>query len=158
MADQHEGIPAELVGDYLLWLRRDVDTTPMHIIKLAYLSHGWMLGLKGHLLIDEPIEAWTYGPVVPSLYHQYKMFGGRPISIYPYDCAEYLEAEQAEIIRTVNNAYSDYTALQLSTVTHLTGSPWETTVRKKGPGTVIPNKVIQEYYGKKAKARMKTYE
>jgi uncharacterized phage-associated protein len=42
--------------------------TPLQLIKLVYIAHGWYLGLTGEPLINEPPEAWQYGPVIPSLY------------------------------------------------------------------------------------------
>ena len=59
-----------LVAEQILWLRREIDTTPMHVIKLVYLAHGWMLGFTSRALINEAVEAWTYGPVVPSTYYR----------------------------------------------------------------------------------------
>ena len=44
----------------------------MHVLKLVYVCHGWMLGIHGAPLITEPVEAWTYSPVVPTVYHRYK--------------------------------------------------------------------------------------
>ena len=58
------------VAEQILWLRgREIETTPMHVLKLVYLCHGWCLGFTGEALINEPVEAWTYGPVVPTVYH-----------------------------------------------------------------------------------------
>lgn len=31
------------------------------------------------MLIDEQIEAWKYGPVVPSLFHDLKKYGNQPV-------------------------------------------------------------------------------
>ncbi len=33
------------VAAHLLWILRDILSTPMHLLKLTYISHGWMLGL-----------------------------------------------------------------------------------------------------------------
>ena len=58
--------PPRVVAEQILWLRRDVETTPMHVLKLVYLCHGWVLGLTDQALIDEPVEAWQYVPPVLS--------------------------------------------------------------------------------------------
>jgi len=42
--------------------------SPMKIIKLVYIAHGWMLGINGLPLMKDPIEAWRYGPVIRELY------------------------------------------------------------------------------------------
>src|SRR5438552_18215648 len=54
--------------------------TPLQLIKLVYFAHGWYLGLTGEPLIDEPPEAWRYGPVIPSLYHALKDYGNGAIT------------------------------------------------------------------------------
>ena len=69
---------AELVADFLL-ANSDRKLTPMEVNKLVYISHGWMLALHDESLISEKIEAWKHGPVIPSLYHKFKMYGAEPI-------------------------------------------------------------------------------
>jgi uncharacterized phage-associated protein len=56
-----------------------VELTPMKLIKLVYLAHGWYLGIKGEALINEEIQAWKYGPVIESLYHAFKRYGNKQI-------------------------------------------------------------------------------
>ena len=53
--------------------------SPMKIQKLVYYAHGWHLGVTDEPLIDEQIECWPYGPVVDSLFHQFKHYGSGPI-------------------------------------------------------------------------------
>ena len=33
-------------AEHILWLRRqaNADTTPMHVLKIVYMCHGWILG------------------------------------------------------------------------------------------------------------------
>src|SRR5204863_6873805 len=54
--------------------------TPLQLIKLVYIAHGWHLGLTGQPLINEPPEAWQYGPVIPSLYHALKIHGNDAVT------------------------------------------------------------------------------
>ena len=49
--------------------------TPLQLLKLVYIAHGWMLGLRQKPLIRDRIEAWKYGPVIPALYHDLKRYG-----------------------------------------------------------------------------------
>ena len=65
--NNENSVSATIVADHLLWLRKDIETTVMHILKLTYLAHGWMLGFHKRPLIKEPIEALIYGPVIPIL-------------------------------------------------------------------------------------------
>ena len=135
-----------LVTEQLLWLRRGVVTTPMHVLKLAYISHGWMLGLMDDVLLYEPIEAWRYGPVVPSIYHRYKSFGGQAIDLTPVDRSGDLDPMQCSVIEAVDDVYRDFSAIVLSGLTHKKNTPWHKTVRLYGVGAIIPNNVIAEYY------------
>nr|WP_256351506.1 type II toxin-antitoxin system antitoxin SocA domain-containing protein [Pseudomonas gingeri] len=47
--------------------------------KLVYYSHGWHAGYTDQPLINEAVETWQYGPVIPSLYHEFKRFGSGEI-------------------------------------------------------------------------------
>jgi uncharacterized phage-associated protein len=47
--------------------------------KLVYYAQGLHLALYGKPLFNEEIEAWTYGPVIPELYHEYKINGANGI-------------------------------------------------------------------------------
>ena len=135
-----------VITEQILWLRRDIDTTPMHILKLAYFSHGWMLGLHDQTLIYEPVEAWQYGPVIPSIYHRYKAFRGDPIDLVPIDHSTRLSDDQRDLVREVVEVYWEASAIKLSNVSHNPGSPWDLVMHSHGPGTIIPNRLIQEHY------------
>ena len=45
----------------------------MQLLKLSYLAHGFKLGITGHPLSNENLEAWRYGPVFPSIYQAFKL-------------------------------------------------------------------------------------
>ena len=139
-----------VVAEQILWLRRDTETTLMHVLKLVYVSHGWMLGLYGRSLINEPAEAWRYGPVVPSIYYRYKSFRGDPITTEPVDRSDAFDDEQRDVIEQVHDVYGDFTALQLSALTHKPGTPWDVTYREFGGGVIIRNELIRDYYDRLA--------
>ena len=136
----------QVVAEQILWLRRETATTPMHVLKLAYISHGFMLGLSDTPLLYEPVEAWRYGPVVPSVYHRYKAFGGQTINLTPVDRSVSLSEEEISAIGSVDEIYRDVSAIRLSGLTHQVGTPWDETVRKYGVGAIIPNGIISSYY------------
>ena len=135
-----------VVAEQIIWLRRDTETTPMHVLKLVYISHGWMLGLYGRALINEPAEAWRYGPMVPSIYHLYKSFRGDPITTEPVDRSDAFDDEQRDVIEQVRDVYGDFTPAQLSALTHKPDTPWDVTYREFGVGAIIPNELLRDYY------------
>jgi len=144
---------SESLAQYILWLARNSSITPMQLLKLAYISHGWMLGLHGKPLINESAEAWQYGPVIPSIYHKYKKFGGRAITEVPNKEPNNLTDEEKDLIGQVWNIYGKYTGLQLSALTHKADTPWGTTRRLVGPGAAISNDLIEDHYRTLAASR-----
>src|SRR5689334_3355834 len=63
-----------------LGFREKRGISPMKLQKLVYFAHGYYPGAYKNPLIDECFEAWPYGPVVPSLYHEFKEFGNSRIT------------------------------------------------------------------------------
>ena len=123
----------------------------MQLLKLVYLAHGWMLGFNNRVLISELVEAWRYGPVVPSVYHLYKHFGRDPIisrKLIDQECK--MDEDQIEIIDLTCEWYEEETGEALSLITHETGSPWDRAIKILGPGSKIPNQFIRDYYYERA--------
>jgi uncharacterized phage-associated protein len=58
------------VADEILKIakRKGLHITPMQLLKLVYIAHGWSLAILGRDLFPDRIEAWKYGPVIPDLY------------------------------------------------------------------------------------------
>jgi uncharacterized phage-associated protein len=124
--------------------------TPMQLLKLAFLCHGWMLGLYGRPLISDRIEAWKYGPVIPKLYHAVKQFRGSPITVTLSAPQQELSAEADNIVEQVFDIYGSWTGPQLSHLTHEDGSPWAQTYDEDRLGVVIPDRVIRRFYEQQA--------
>ena len=136
------------IAQQVLWLRRDIDTTPMDVLKLVYLCHGWMLGYHGVELIDEPVEAWTYGPVVPSLYHRYKVYGSGIIVEETAVQSGLLSSDMSGLVNHFVHLYRPFSPFQLSALTHQPDTPWDITRRRNGIGSVIPTYLIRDHYRK----------
>ena len=164
---------AKAIANYFLeyaW-ERNKDLNPMKIQKLTYFSHGWYLAIEDEPLISQAIEAWDYGPVIPTLYHEFKEYGSGPIrdlatSIaitsrkplkFHYDAPQIEDspsslADTKELLDRIWEVYGDFTAIQLSSLTHREGTPWDKT-RKRFPnkrGVDIPDKWIKSYFLKLA--------
>ena len=141
--------------------------TPLKLQKLIYFAHGWHLALRDKPLIDELVQAWDYGPVIPNVYHEFKACGNQPI----IELGTHLEMGDDKKIRTVRpripdsaidakkllarigEVYGKYTGAQLSTMTHAPGSPWDQ-VRREFPnrkGAEIPDVQIKEHFKQLAK-------
>lgn len=123
------------------------ELTPMQLIKLVYIAHGWMLGLYENQLIRDDIEAWQYGPVIRKLYNSIRKYGARPVSELNYDGdSADLNKFEADVVRQVFEHYADYTGVQLSKMTHQAGTPWAKTWDSYGKNVVIPQDNIEEHF------------
>lgn len=117
------------VAEYFLWLSAnecpdDPDyLTPMKLQKLLYYAQGWSLAETGRPLFGEEIEAWRDGPVVESVYQQFKRWEKRPIVEYP-SRAPALTPEAEALVRSVWDRYKAYSAYRLSDMTH-EEMPWK---------------------------------
>lgn len=98
--------------------------TPMKLLKLVYLANGWHLGIFGNPLFTEPIQAWQYGPVIPSVYHAFKIYGGNDISQTSPNKDESITDEDKKLLLAVWDKYKHLTAWQLSELTHQDNTPW----------------------------------
>ena len=137
--------------------------TQLKLHKLIYYGHGWHLALRGEPLMDELVEAWRYGPVVPSIYHEFKDFGAAPISRLAtdfnpltgrWDRIPTIDADDQateSLLDRVWTVYKGYSPGQLYRMTHAPGAPWSET-RSKNPGIKnanIPNELIRHYFVEK---------
>ena len=60
----------------------NIDISPMKLQKLVYLVYKKYYHDTGMLLFGDAFEVWKYGPVVRSIYDEFKDFGGNAIRRY----------------------------------------------------------------------------
>jgi len=148
--------PPEAVANYFLqraW-SENKGLTPIKVIKLTYIAHGWFLGFTKERLVDDDIQAWKYGPVLPRLYNAFKYAGNQPIDCLAEMLDKPYEAEFSSLGNTVVDAvwekYKDMTGLQLSALTHDEGTPWYQVWHEEGGSkngnSMIPSETIKKYY------------
>lgn len=124
----------------------DQAVTPMQLIKLVYIAHGYMLGRHGKPLLDEPVEAWQYGPVVPSVYRAVKSYRSAPVVKVPGASAHDFSESERDIMNAVASGYGKVNALLLSSATHQPGTPWRQTWDTFGRNAPISNDLIEAFY------------
>lgn len=129
--------------------------TPMQLLKLVYISHGWMLGLYGVPLITDRIEAWKYGPVIPRVYHEVKGYRDQPVTgrLSVRVGQDDLLPIEEQVLRQTYDHYGSMSGIKLSSLTHKPGTPWAETWTEGCMGTVISNDLIEEYYTRLAVER-----
>lgn len=155
------------VANYFLkkaW-ENDFSLTPIQVIKLVYIAHGWTLAVLGDSLIHDEVEAWQYGPVIPALYDEFKIFGNQPIdklarskvckSWASMEATADFSALEKELMDAVWDEYGDWEGFQLSDLTHKKGTPWDIAYKSKSSGRpriVISKDLIKKHYSKLAEA------
>lgn len=125
--------------------------TPLQLIKLTYIAHGWSFVNLTTPLVSEDVHAWKYGPVFPDLYHEIKSFGSQPVDNVPQSDREKasgaeLVSEEAALVRAVYDSYSNFSGIDLTRMTHMHGTPWHQTWQISQNGVVIGNDLIRDYY------------
>lgn len=160
--------PTRAIANYFIEKSFDtgVELTPMKLLKLVYIAHGWHLGLTGEPLIREAIQAWQYGPVISSLYQDVKHFGRAEITelIEQYapdgqGGSDWVVPEiprddpVVPLLERIWQVYSKFSGGQLSTMTHQPGTPWHQVWQDQSgslrSGAIIPNDLIRDHYRQK---------
>jgi len=142
-----------IVVSFLLTKAKEIGRwglTPLQVNKLAFILHGWTLGLLERPLFDNSpkrIQAWRYGPVVVGIYRTLKPFGNNLVTIdhiktrYQYgkddpskyedvisvDIEEFMQKDKDATghLDWVYDIYSDLDGGQLISYTHRRGGPWD---------------------------------
>lgn len=138
-------------------LATGLDLTPMKLVKLCYISHGWYCGFYSKPLLNEVICAWKYGPVIQSVYNLFRVYGNGQIDQIQqanfFDETGNFPMPGKEIepfLDAIWNSYGQFNGIKLSAITHQPGTPWYRVWNNEdGKGkheTVIPNDYIMEYY------------
>lgn len=125
---------------------KGLSLTPMQVLKLVYIAHGWMLGLCSRPLISDKVEAWRYGPVIPEVYHAIKEFRDNPVQEIPGVAPAQLDEDQQAIVDQVLDIYGSHTGIELSSITHQQGTPWDRTWNGYGKNAIISNDEIETHY------------
>ena len=120
--------------------------TPMQLLKLVYIAHGWMLGLHGRPLVRDEIQAWQYGPVIPRLYNAIRQYRSNPVEGPVAASREDLDADELSIIKQTFEGYGDMSGPALSRLTHAPNTPWHVSYIPGTFGCEMSNDIIENHY------------
>ncbi len=113
--------------------------------KLVYYAQGFHCAIFDAPLFDDTISAWTHGPVVANLYHQYKSFGSNRISLPDSFDKSVLSDDEFGLIEEVFEVFGQFSAWKLRDMTH-EETPWLNHEHDAGE---IPLSEIKEYFKKR---------
>lgn len=133
------------------------------LLKRVYIAHGFSLVINQQSLLDsrfDKVEAWKYGPVIPSVYHSFKQYRNNNIDretdimewnekdCVPIFTTPILSDEKArKIVEMVWKRYIGFSDSELVSLTHRKGTPWSVCYvpDKNKP---IPDEITAMYYQK----------
>lgn len=132
------------VAKYLLTLPGDEDgdlISNLKLQKLLYYCQGFALAILGRPLFNASIKAWIHGPVVPEVWHAYRMYGSDQIPLPADYVTDALTAEEKTLINDVYEVYGQFSGLKLRKMTHAE-PPWAETAKD----AVIAHGVMLDYF------------
>lgn len=113
--------------------------TTMKLQKLVYYSQAWSVTLNDEPIFDEPIRAWSDGPVVRELFLLHKGQWDIDFGSLSIGDPEVLTPQQKDIVDRVIEKYGDLDAEDLSLKTHQE-DPW------KHAADIISEYAMKNYY------------
>lgn len=152
------------LANYIVTLSKEAEKEirPLKLMKLVYITHGYILALTNRSALNpnyDKVEAWKYGPVIPSVYHSFKRYGTDPVQeetvifdhtdVYNFEVKKprLVDSDFMAIAKFVYNSYSNYSDNELVALLHEEGTPWQY-VYQEGKNKEIPDDVTRAYYAR----------
>ena len=126
-------IPAQAMANTVLKksFKEEIDVTPMKLQKLLYFIYRDYLKKTNVRLFAERFECWRYGPVLSSVYSEFRSFGSKPITKFARNAdggGDFVELKRVPklrvVVETVWDEYKYSSGIELSEITHQKGSAW----------------------------------
>lgn len=122
--------------------------TPMKLIKLIYISHGYMLGRHGYSLLDEHIKAYKTGVSIESVYNVVRDFRDYPVSniIGANKWKGQFNQQEKDTMNYVISTYNVYDVATIGLAIIANDTPWTITREITQDDANIPDGLIQLFY------------
>lgn len=134
------------VAKYIIYHcnRESLLISNLRLQKVLYFVQADYLVNTDNPCFPDEIEAWDFGPVVPIVYHTYKIFGGNSIVQIDKHIKEFILADDQIRINATVSACAKYTVSQLVFITHHQ-TPWLQAYSQNGEN-IITKKSIEEFF------------
>lgn len=121
--------------------------THLKLQKLLYYAQAWALVMLGHPLFTEDFQAWAHGPVVESVFDEYKSY--RWDAIPEPSGFTQVDDETKDHLAMILEVYGDFSAKHLEKMTHNEG-PWKDARGDLPPearsNAIISKQSMQQFY------------
>ena len=114
------------VARYIIWYceEKKYIVSNLKLQKILYFIQAKFLVEKNTACFSEKIEAWTFGPVIPDVHQQYKIFGNAHIPCVDVQDDFKISEQDKALIDNMIDKCSKFTASQLGEITHRQ-TPWK---------------------------------
>lgn len=109
----------------------NIPVSPMKLQKLIYFIYRDYLQKTGSPLFTEEFQTWQYGPVLRSVYDEFKTFRASRITRFAKTANDEVyiinETVDPDLCASINNTWNRYKyqdGIALSQITHREGSAW----------------------------------
>ena len=123
--------------------------TIMRVLRISYMAQGWTLALLDRPLVNDHVQAWKHGPVIPGIYYAFRPYGAYDMDPVDMVREDNLGTDVVEFLAGINAMYEDVSDWQLSQLTHLPRGPWARTYTPGIRHNIIPNEMIKEHFKSK---------
>ena len=135
------------IAKYIIWYCKEkgYPISNLRLQKVLYFVQADFLINRDIPCFMESIEAWDFGPVVPEVYHKYKIFGSSMIpSFICGSIAEKIRTLDKEMINEIVDLCAGKSTSELVDITHQQ-EPWKNAYRKYC-NNIITNESIRKYF------------
>ena len=144
------------IANYFIGNVKEIDH--LRLNKLVYIAYGLALSLLDRKIFNEPVQAWRLGPVVPSVYHEFKYCDNyQPIKKLSYiyhpikkkniiPKIDIDDKDLKEVLDMVIEVYGTMPIVDIVDRTHHTGTPWQKVFEEDKNYIEISHTEIKKYY------------
>lgn len=125
---------AELIAHWFIWRNKVAEKdgadpiTLMKLLKLMYYAESGSLAINNVSLFPDPIEAWTHGPVIPSIWRKYHESPYcLTVSQDDVEQLSVIQKDDRQVLLDVFETFGQYSAWGLRNLTHAE-DPWREAV------------------------------
>lgn len=151
--------------------QENLELDQLQIQKLLYYANAWFLANRDVELFSDDIVAWPHGPVIKSIWQQFRKYGRNPIreraqeiQLEPgqhildakFVTPRLTDPERIQLCEQIWQRYGrgKFSGIQLSNMTHAKDEPWEVVWRACGVDErpIIPSSLIRDTFKRKLAA------
>ena len=107
--------PVSDISKYIIFYsnQKNYGITPLRLQKILYFVQMYFLKIRGTICFNKDIEAWGFGPVIPSVWKKYLRFGCGQICDYRDPKVQFNNKIDKQIVEGVIDLLAEYSTSKL---------------------------------------------